>query len=124
MKKTLNLIRIFLKKIKHTIALLLSFIIGVFIFWKTGNLSDTLAGSFLILFILITLFFRKKRRKKLFEFLEDVSLEMRKINWPSLQETLQTTFIILMIVIFSSFTFWMIDKILVYTISSIITLRI
>ncbi|QOJ86509.1 preprotein translocase subunit SecE [Candidatus Riesia pediculicola] len=49
---------------------------------------------------------------------------MRKINWPSLQETLQTTFIILMIVIFSSFAFWMIDKILVYTISSIITLRI
>ncbi|WP_041855183.1 preprotein translocase subunit SecE [Candidatus Riesia pediculicola] len=124
MKKTLNLIRIFLKKIKHTIVLLLSFILGVFIFWKTGNLSDTLASSFLILFILITLFFRKKRRKKLFEFLEDVFLEMRKINWPSLQETLQTTFIILMIVIFSSFAFWMIDKILVYTISSIITLRI
>ncbi|WP_052471794.1 preprotein translocase subunit SecE [Candidatus Riesia pediculischaeffi] len=94
--------------------------------WGKLGSSTVLMGCYSIIFSFIstTLVSKIKKTRLLLKFIEDVFLEMKKVHWPSFQETLRITFVILLVAMITSFFIWMIDNILVRLISSIITLRL
>jgi preprotein translocase subunit SecE len=53
-----------------------------------------------------------KRGKEAFQFLKDARTEIRKVVWPEKQETLQTTMIVVGVVMVMAVLLWIIDAIL------------
>ena len=52
--------------------------------------------------------------------LKEARIETRKVVWPSKQETMQTTLVVLVVVMIMSLILWMLDSLLGYLISSVI----
>ncbi|WP_158379928.1 preprotein translocase subunit SecE [Candidatus Williamhamiltonella defendens] len=64
-----------------------------------------------------------KKGKSSLEFAREARIEMRKVIWPTRQETLQTTLIVALITLLMSLILWGIDSMLVRLISFITGLR-
>lgn len=54
-------------------------------------------------------------------FLKDARMEMRKVVWPTRQETIQMTLIVAVIVIITALLLWAFDSIFALIISNIVT---
>lgn len=52
-------------------------------------------------------------------FAKDSQIELRKVVWPTRQETLQTTLIVVVIVAIASVILWLLDSLLLWVISLI-----
>lgn len=57
--------------------------------------------------------------KKTIAFVRDARLELRKVTWPSRQETFQTTLIVVVIVVIASILLWLLDSLLLWVINLI-----
>jgi preprotein translocase subunit SecE len=60
--------------------------------------------------------FQTREGKLAFEFIQEARLELRKISWPGRQETVQTTFIIAVMVVILSMLLWGVDGALMWLI--------
>lgn len=54
------------------------------------------------------------------EFLAEAHFELRKVVWPTRQETIQTTLVITVVVIIVAFILWVIDSILAWAIRALL----
>jgi preprotein translocase subunit SecE len=54
--------------------------------------------------------------RALIAFAQDARIEMRKVVWPTRQETIQTTFVVLALVILMAIILWLIDTPLMWAI--------
>jgi preprotein translocase subunit SecE len=54
-------------------------------------------------------------------FIQDTHLEVRKVVWPSRQETLQTTGIVLVMVLIIALMIWLVDSILFWIVQTLTT---
>ncbi len=52
--------------------------------------------------------------------LSDAKAEVRKVVWPTRQETVQTTVVVVLVVLFMSLVLWGLDSLLGWTVSSLI----
>ncbi len=52
--------------------------------------------------------------------LRDAKVEVRKVVWPTRQETVQTTIIVVLVVLFMSLVLWGLDTLLGWAVSSLI----
>ncbi|MDF2867702.1 MAG: preprotein translocase subunit SecE [Gammaproteobacteria bacterium] len=57
--------------------------------------------------------------KQALAFARDSQLELRKVVWPTRQETMQTTLIVVVIVAIAAVILWLLDSILLWAISLI-----
>lgn len=55
--------------------------------------------------------------RKALKFFREARNEMRKVAWPSRRETVQTTFIVMIIIVIFSLIIWVIDMFLMWLIS-------
>ncbi|QLH42321.1 MAG: preprotein translocase subunit SecE [Coxiellaceae bacterium] len=55
--------------------------------------------------------------KAIWQFAKDARLELRKVVWPTRQETIQTTMIVIAMVVVVSLLLWGIDSILMWGVS-------
>lgn len=59
---------------------------------------------------------RTDKGRKALSFLRDARVELRKVVWPTRQETIQTTLIVAVMVIVVAFFLWGIDSVLLWLI--------
>ncbi len=56
--------------------------------------------------------FQTERGRLLWQFVADSRMEVRKVVWPSRQETLQTTLVVVVMVLIVGIVLWLFDMIL------------
>jgi len=59
--------------------------------------------------------------KSFFTLAKEAKAEIRRVVWPTRQETVQTTLIVLAVVIFMSLVLWGVDSFLGWVVSSVIS---
>ncbi len=57
--------------------------------------------------------------KKLFAFAKEAKIELQKVVWPTRQETIQTTSIVIVMVAVTGFVLWGIDSGMMWTIAKL-----
>jgi preprotein translocase subunit SecE len=98
---------------KLAIAALL-LVAGIFAFYWFEGFSILLRVIGLLVIIGIAAFvaFQTERGRTLWQFVSDSRMEVRKVVWPSRQETLQTTLIVIVMVIIVGIILWLFDMVL------------
>ena len=74
--------------------------------------------------IAITVFIKSSQGDRFVHFLKETRIELRKVVWPSRQETLKTTGIIMIAVIIVAIFLWIIDAFFTWGVGSISSLNI
>lgn len=90
--------------------------VGVVSFYYFAEHSLLLRVIFLLSMIGVAVFVALKTEKgrNVREFLHDTHVEVRKVVWPSRQETLQTTGIVLLMVLVVAIFVWLLDSLLLW----------
>jgi len=58
--------------------------------------------------------------RTLWNFVQDAQIEVRKVVWPTRQETIQTTFLVFIVVIITALILWGLDTLLGWAIRGLI----
>ena len=64
--------------------------------------------------ISLVIFFQTLRGKTLWEFFQGSRVEIKKVIWPTRQETLQTTLTVFVFVLIMGIFFWLLDFLLLF----------
>ena len=99
-------------------AILLSSVFGFYYFAELSLLIRVLAVIFSVILSLL-IFFSTQRGIIFWDFLQGSRVEMRKVVWPTKQETIQTTLTVFMFVLVLGIFFWLLDFLLLYITTSI-----
>jgi preprotein translocase subunit SecE len=75
-----------------------------------------LLGWLLLLVFVLVVALQTQQGKKALDFSREARMELRKVHWPSRQETLQTTFIVATMVVVLALILWGIDGTLMWAI--------
>lgn len=78
-----------------------------------------LLGWLFLLGVVATLTLLTQQGKQLIEFARDSRIEMRKVYWPTRQETMQTTLIVAVMVVVLALILWGMDSGLMWLIGSL-----
>ena len=104
------------------LVLLLLIVIGNYYYRDVTVLFRVLGMIFLML-IASGIALSTTQGKKILTFIREAKTEIRKVIWPTRQETLYTTFIVVVITVIMSMILWGLDTVLVHLVSFIIRLR-
>ena len=105
-------------KMASAVAILLSSVFSFYYFAELSVLIRVLAVIFSVILSLI-IFFSTQRGIIFWDFLQGSRVEMRKVVWPTKQETIQTTLTVFVIVLVLGIFFWLLDFLLLYITTSI-----
>ena len=105
-------------KMASAIAILLSSVFSFYYFAELSVLIRVLAVIFSVILSLI-IFFSTQRGIIFWDFLLGSRVEMRKVVWPTKQETIQTTLTVFVFVLVLGIFFWLLDFLLLYITTSI-----
>ena len=75
-----------------------------------------LLGWFVLLAIVLAVVWQTEQGKKAWAFARESRIELRKVHWPTRQETIQTTFIVAAMVVVLALLLWGIDGLLMWLI--------
>lgn len=75
-----------------------------------------LLGWLFLLTIIIVVALKTNQGKRAFNFARESRIELRKVYWPTRQETIQTTFLIAIMVVVLALILWGVDDILYWLI--------
>jgi preprotein translocase subunit SecE len=75
-------------------------------------LALRLAGWIIFACILVFLIALTEKGKSFWKFIKDVRMEMRKVVWPTRQETTRTTLLVAAMVVVAALIMWGVDSIL------------
>jgi preprotein translocase subunit SecE len=76
-----------------------------------------------LIFSIITILIINKYLYNIQNIFKEINYEIKNITWPSKQETLYTTFIIILISLLISIILWCLDNIIFYLISFITSIK-
>ena len=105
-------------KMASAVAILLSSVFSFYYFAELSVLIRVLAVIFSVIMSLI-IFFSTQRGIIFWDFLQGSRVEMRKVVWPTKQETIQTTLTVFVFVLVLGIFFWLLDFLLLYITTSI-----
>lgn len=81
------------------------------------------AAGFIIIGALLLLFAKTTTQGKLaWSFIKDSRGEMRKVVWPTRKETVNTTMIIIVVVLISALILWIFDGLFMYLVRTILSI--
>ena len=89
-------------------------VVANFYFADTYELPIRLVGWIILIAILLGMIALTKFGKTTWVFLKEARMEMRKITWPNRQETVQTTLVVLAMVVVVALILWGIDTFLLW----------
>ena len=67
----------------------------------------------------LVIFFQTQRGKTLWEFFQGSRVEIKKVIWPTRQETFQTTLTVFVFVLIMGIFFWLLDFLLLFLTNTI-----
>ena len=105
-------------KMATAVAILLMSIFSFYYFSELSVLIRVLVVIFSVVMSLL-IFFKTQRGLIFWEFLQGSRVEMRKVVWPTKQETIQTTLTVFVFVLVLGIFFWLLDFLLLYITTSI-----
>ena len=105
-------------KLMTSVSILFASIVSFYYFSEVSVLIRALVIIFSLVISLL-IFFRTQRGIIFWQFLQGSRVEMRKVVWPTKQETLQTTLTVFIFVLILGIFFWLLDFILLYITTSI-----
>ena len=105
-------------KMASAVAILLSSVFSFYYFAELSVLIRVVVVIFSVILSLI-IFFSTQRGIIFWDFLQGSRVEMRKVVWPTKQETIQTTLTVFMFVLVLGIFFWLLDFLLLYITTSI-----
>ena len=105
-------------KMASAVAILLSSVFSFYYFAELSVLIRVLVVIFCVILSLM-IFFSTQRGIIFWDFLQGSRVEMRKVVWPTKQETIQTTLTVFMFVLVLGIFFWLLDFLLLYITTSI-----
>lgn len=76
-----------------------------------------LLGWLLLMIVALGVASQTQQGKRTLEFAREARTELRKVHWPTRQETVQTTFVVAAMVIVLALVLWGIDGVLMWLIS-------
>ena len=80
---------------------------GTYTFHFTGPIKAIVWLGWLVLTLAFAFFTEKGQQ--VFAFANEAKLELQKVVWPSRQETVQTTSIVMLMVVIAGFLLWGVD---------------
>lgn len=106
--------------IKLLIALfiILGAIVGFYVYADESTLVRVLAllaATGVSIFIAL----QTQKGRESWSFMQDAQLEVRKVVWPSRQETVQTTLLVMLMVVIVAIFLWLLDMFLGWSIGSL-----
>lgn len=105
-------------KLMVSVSILCASIVSFYYFSEVSVLIRALVIIFSLVISLL-IFFRTQRGIIFWDFLQGSRVEMRKVVWPTKQETIQTTLTVFIFVLILGIFFWLLDFILLYITTSI-----
>ena len=105
-------------KLMASVSILFASIVSFYYFSEVSVLIRALVIIFSLVMSLL-IFFRTQRGLILWEFFQGSKVEMRKVVWPTKQETIQTTLTVFIFVLILGIFFWLLDFVLLYITTSI-----
>jgi|SRR5699024_6633245 len=103
--------------IKFAVALLLlSTAIGLFYYLGDQSTPFRVVGLLVALGISLAILARTARGQTVLSFVGETRTEFRKIVWPTRQETIRTTLIVLVMVVVLASILWMFDALLMWAV--------
>tara|TARA_B100001079_G_C16266987_1_gene450355 strand:- start:515 stop:883 length:369 start_codon:yes stop_codon:yes gene_type:complete len=105
-------------KLMASVSILFASIVSFYYFSEVSVLIRALVIIFSLVMSLL-IFFRTQRGLILWEFFQSSRVEMRKVVWPTKQETIQTTLTVFIFVLILGIFFWLLDFVLLYITTSI-----
>lgn len=102
-----------LDTVKLAVALLLA-LGGIAAFYLFADLPRVARVVGLIAVVLLAVFvaMQTEKGRALGGFVSDAQIEVRKVVWPTRQETMQTTLAVLVVVTISAIILWLLDMLL------------
>ena len=99
--------------VKLAVAAFLLFV-GILAFYYFSSLSALIrvVGLLLISVGAVAIAYQTELGRTAWQFIADSRMEVRKVVWPSRQETLQTTLVVVVMVLLVGITLWLFDLIL------------
>lgn len=88
--------------------------IGGFYFYADQSLLLRVIGLLLMLSIAVGLVYTTTLGQSLWGFAQGSRVELKKIVWPTKKETIQTTLIVVVMVLFVGILLWMFDGLLMW----------
>ena len=79
--------------------------------------SLKLAGWVVLTCVVLAIGYQTVEGKKLVTFAKNSRIELRKVTWPTRDETVKTTMVVAALVIVMALILWMIDSLLLWIIS-------
>ena len=105
-------------KMASAVAILLSSVFSFYYFAELSVLIRVLVVIFSVILSLM-IFFSTQRGIIFWDFIQGSRVEMRKVVWPTKQETIQTTLTVFVFVLVLGIFFWLLVFLLLYITTSI-----
>ncbi|MFI4918289.1 MAG: preprotein translocase subunit SecE [Legionellales bacterium] len=95
--------------------------VGAFFCTYNYTISGPVQTIIWISWLILVLFlgYLTTKGKQIFEFALEAKIELLKVVWPTRQETIQTTSIVMIMVTLTGFILWGIDSVMMWTIAKI-----
>ncbi|WP_295390670.1 preprotein translocase subunit SecE [uncultured Thiodictyon sp.] len=89
-------------------------IVGIFAFYYFAAWSGLLRvlGLLVITGAAVAIAFQTEQGRALWQFIADARMEVRKVVWPTRQETIQTTLVVMAMVVVVALVLWLFDTVL------------
>lgn len=102
-----------LDTIKLTVALLMVIggVVAFYAYPEQSTLLRTL-GLLAVIGIAVAIAYQTNKGRQVYGFFQDAQIEVRKVVWPTRQETVQTTLLVIFMVILVALFMWLLDMLL------------
>ena len=102
-------------KLVFAASLLISGIVG-FYYFASYALVYRVVGILAVFGIAVSLFFTTAIGQTVWEFLTEAKMEVRKVIWPTRQETIQATMLVVIVVFGVGLILWLMDMVLFWAV--------
>ncbi len=93
--------------------------IGTFYYFSDQSLLMRVLGLLFALAVVIYIMLQTAVGRGTWVFAQDAQIELKKVVWPTRKETVQTTLIVMAMVILIAIFLWLLDMLLVWAVRSI-----
>ena len=113
-------VKVKLDILKLALAIFIVFL-GITGFYVFAEQSVILRVIGLLVCVVVSIYvaLQTDKGRDIWDFFQDAQIEVRKVVWPTRQETTQTTMIVVLVVIIVSIILWLLDMFLGWSVRSI-----
>ncbi|MCG8325204.1 MAG: preprotein translocase subunit SecE [Thiotrichales bacterium] len=105
-------------KLLAALLIILAAVVGFYVYTDESTLVRVLAllgATGVSIFIAL----QTQKGRNSWSYLQDTQLEVRKVVWPTRQETIQTTLLVILMVVIVAIFLWLLDMFLGWSIGSL-----